>query len=52
MQAYAALFATGAIFSLLFTDSGVKPGIRNIGRVCLAVSVALFAITEAIALLS
>lgn len=51
MQAYAAFFATGAIFSALFLDSGVQPGIRRGGWVCLAIFGALFVVTEIVALL-
>jgi hypothetical protein len=50
MQGYAVFFATSAIFSLLFVDSSVQSDIKKIGRVCLAVSVTLFVITEIISL--
>lgn len=51
MQAYAAMFFTGALLSALFIDSGVKSSVARTGKISLAVFTALFAVAEILALL-
>ncbi len=52
MKTWALVSGTVALISLCFVDNGIVPAVAKVGRLVLAVSTAIFVVTEAIVLLT